>query len=76
MMKLLAECQTDAMKPGGRERVRKRALALEHFYVLASEVGATTEIPVDFAWKGEPLTLHEIRSLIEQLHSIANGGRE
>ena len=72
MMKLLAECQTDAMKPGGCDRVRKRAMSFEQLYVAAIE-GEPTAID---CIKEQNLTLTEIEDLIRQLHSIANGGRE
>jgi hypothetical protein len=72
MMKLLAECQTDAMKPGGRERVRKRAMSFEQLYVAALE-----GIPEALACiEKQNLKITEVEDLIRQLHSIANGGRE
>ena len=72
MMKLLAECQTDAMKPGGRERVRKRAMSFEQLYVAAID-GEPLALS---CIKDQDLTLTEVEDLIRQLHSIANGGRE
>lgn len=72
MLKLLAECQTDVMKPGGRERVRKRAMSFEQLYVAAIE---GEPMAIDCI-KDQNLTITEVEDLIRQLHSIANGGRE
>lgn len=62
------------MKPGGAAKVRKRALALENLYALVLDYKG--ELPLKTLFRGEEFQLHELRSLIDQLHSIANGGRE
>lgn len=70
--KLLAEAYTDVMKPGGAGRVRQKAIAFEHLYALATDLRADN-VRIS---ENEIMSLTELRELIDELHSLANGGRE